>query len=151
MYERFTDTARLAVVRSQNLAKERRSDCIDSTHLLLAVLEDDGAAAMLADLGASAPAVSEHLSTLIGSRPEAAPTSDLLFTPGAKESLQLSIRVADELGHQLAAAQHILLGLIRQRGTAAQILAEFGVAPPPEPPRPSLLGRLRSGSRRRAT
>jgi ATP-dependent Clp protease ATP-binding subunit ClpA len=50
------------------------------------------------------------------------------FSPRSKKVLELSLREAVRLGHKHIAAEHILLGLLRENGgLAAKILAEAGV------------------------
>ena len=50
------------------------------------------------------------------------------FTPGAKKTLELSLREALQLGDSYIGTEHLLLGLIRQdEGPAAQALRELSV------------------------
>jgi ATP-dependent Clp protease ATP-binding subunit ClpA len=50
------------------------------------------------------------------------------FSPRSKKVLELSLREAIRLGHNYIAAEHILLGLLRENGgLAAKILADAGV------------------------
>ena len=50
------------------------------------------------------------------------------FTPSAEEVLRLSQEVAGELGHGYVGTEHLLLGLLRERGnTAHQVLKEAGL------------------------
>jgi ATP-dependent Clp protease ATP-binding subunit ClpA len=55
------------------------------------------------------------------------PQGHIPFTPRAKTVLELSLREAQQLGHNYIGAEHILLGLIREgEGVAAQVLVKLG-------------------------
>lgn len=131
MFERFTDRARRVVVQAQEEARSRHHDCIDTTHLLLALTGEGGVgAAALEALGASPQEVAGQARDLLESDPAAQGSEDghIPFTPGAKQALQLALREAVELGQSYIGTEHILLGLIReQNGTAAKVLASSGV------------------------
>ena len=51
----------------------------------------------------------------------------LPFTPRSKMVLELSLREALALKHNYIGTQHLLLGLIREQGLAAKILADQGI------------------------
>ena len=40
------------------------------------------------------------------------------FTPGAQDALCLAQAAAEELGHSYVGSEHLLLGLLREEGTA---------------------------------
>lgn len=62
------------------------------------------------------------------------------FTPRAKKVLELSLREALALGHDLVTAEHVLLGLLREgEGVAAQVLQRFAE---PGAVRAAILARL---------
>jgi ATP-dependent Clp protease ATP-binding subunit ClpC len=64
----------------------------------------------------------------IGRGAEPTPESGHIpFTPGAKKVLELSLREANQLGHNYIGTEHILLSLIREGGGAARLLAAAGV------------------------
>ena len=161
MFERFTDRARRVVVQAQEEARGRHHDRIDTTHLLLALTREGGVgSAVLEALGTGPQEVAQQARDLLEPDPADPDSQDghIPFSPGAKEVLQLAFREAIELGHSYIGTEHILLGLIReQNGTAAKVLASFGVTlnrarqqvisevgvPPPTPKASRLLRRLR--------
>ena len=61
--------------------------------------------------------------------PAGAPRGHIPFTPRAKKALELSLREALALKHGYIGTEHVLLGLIREDGTAVRILREEGVEP----------------------
>jgi ATP-dependent Clp protease ATP-binding subunit ClpA len=61
-----------------------------------------------------------------GAKPSAE-SGHIPFTPRAKKVLELSLREANQLGHNYIGTEHILLGLIREGGGPAHVLAAAGV------------------------
>jgi ATP-dependent Clp protease ATP-binding subunit ClpA len=64
---------------------------------------------------------------LFGRRKSAPGVGHLPFTRRSKIVLELSLREALALKHNYIGTQHILLGLIRENGMAAKILADQGI------------------------
>jgi len=84
------------------------------------------AARALESLGISLEAVRQQVEEIIG-RGQEAPSGHIPFTPRAKKVLELSLREAQQLGHNYIGTEHILLGLIREgSGVAAQVLVKLG-------------------------
>jgi len=129
MFERFTDRARLAVVRAQEEARTLNHDRIGTEHLLLGLTHESiggVAAKALEALGISLEAVRQRLVQVIG-RGEQAPSGHIPFTPRAKEVLKLGLGESVQLGHHYVGTEHILLGLLREgNGVAAQVLTGLG-------------------------
>jgi ATP-dependent Clp protease ATP-binding subunit ClpC len=129
MFERFTDRARLVVVRAQEEARRLDHDYVGTEHVLLG-LTDDGvggvAAKALESLGIGLEVVRQRVEEVI-SRGEQAPSGRIPFTPRAKKLLELAMRESRALGHNYIGTEHILLGAIHEGdGVAAQVLAELG-------------------------
>lgn len=61
--------------------------------------------------------------------PAGPPRGHIPFTPRAKKALELSLREALALKHDYIGTEHLLLGLIREGGTAVRIMREDGVEP----------------------
>jgi ATP-dependent Clp protease ATP-binding subunit ClpC len=57
--------------------------------------------------------VRQEVEQIIG-RGQQAPSGHIPFTPRAKKVLELSLREAQQLGHDYIGTGHILLGLIRE-------------------------------------
>jgi ATP-dependent Clp protease ATP-binding subunit ClpC len=129
VFERFTDRARLVVVRAQEEARRLGHDHVGTEHLLLALIHDGvggvGAKA-LESLGISLQAVRSQVEEIIG-RGEQAPSGHIRFTQQARDVLPLAHQESGALGHHYIGTEHILLGLIREAdGVAAQVLSGLG-------------------------
>ena len=127
MFDRFTDRARRVMVLAQEEARMLNHDYIGTEHILLGLIhEGEGVAAKaLESLGISLDAVRQQVEEIIG-RGQEAPSGHIPFTPRAKKVLELSLREAQQLGHNYIGTEHILLGLIREgSGVAAQVLVKL--------------------------
>jgi ATP-dependent Clp protease ATP-binding subunit ClpA len=127
MFERFTDRARRVVVLAQEEARLLNHDYVGTEHLLLGMIaEGQGVAAKaLESLGISLEAVRAQVEEIIG-QGQQAPSGHIPFTPRAKKVLELSLREANQLGHNYIGTEHLLLGLIREgEGVAAQVLVKL--------------------------
>jgi ATP-dependent Clp protease ATP-binding subunit ClpC len=129
MFERFTDRARRVVVFAQEEARGLNHNWISTEHLLLAVIREGhgvGAKA-LESMQISLDAARQQVESIIGRGQEPVGDAHIAFTPRAKKVLELSLREAQQLGHDYIGTEHILLGLIREGdGVAAQVLVNLG-------------------------
>ncbi len=123
MFERFTDGARRVVVLAQEQARILNHNYIGTEHLLLGLLTDASATEVLLRLGVDPAAVKSDVEATIGRGPHP-PSGHIPFTPGAKRALELSLREALQLGHRDIGTEHLLLGLIREGGGVAAVVAE---------------------------
>ena len=128
MFERFTDRARRVVVLALEEARLLNHNYVGTEHLLLGLIhEGQGVAAKALELlGIRLEAVRAQVEEIIG-QGQSAPTGHIPFTPRAKKVLELSLREAQQLGHNYIGTEHILLGLIREGdGVAARVLVKLG-------------------------
>ncbi len=125
-FARFSHRARQAVAAAQEQARDLGHDGIDTGHLLLGVLQQEGApvVACLRDLGVtgeSARAAVERARPR-GEKPQ---TGQLPFQPGAKRSLEIALRESLKLGHTVIGCEHLVLGIAGEgSGPGAAILRE---------------------------
>jgi len=128
MFERFTDRARRVVVLAQEEARMLGHNYIGTEHILLGLIrEGQGVAARtLESLGVGLEVVRQQVEEIIG-QGQGEQQGHIPFTPRAKKVLELSLREAQQLGHEYIGTEHILLGLIREgQGVAAQVLVKLG-------------------------
>jgi ATP-dependent Clp protease ATP-binding subunit ClpC len=173
MFERFIDRARRVVDLARHEARTLGHDHIGTEHILLGLIDEGGGvgSTALTSMGINLEGMRQAVQDSIGRGAQPPPESEHIpFSPQAKKVLELSLREANRLGHNYIGTEHLLLGLIRQGGGAAQLLAGAGVdydrarqrviellhgyseagsatAPPPSPAPPAaaeLMGRLTS-------
>ena len=129
MFQRFTDRARRTIVFAQEEARGLNHNWIGTEHLLLALIREGhgvGAKA-LESMQISLDAARQQVESIIGRGQNPVGDGHIPFTPRAKKVLELSLREAQQLGHDYIGTEHILLGLIREGdGVAAQVLVNLG-------------------------
>jgi ATP-dependent Clp protease ATP-binding subunit ClpC len=112
VFERFTESARHAVVLGQEEARTLRHNYIGTGHILLGLLREEGAAArVMESLEITFDRARGHVVRIVGSGEEVT-TGQIPFTPRTKKVLELALREALSLGHNYIGTEHILLGLI---------------------------------------
>ena len=130
MFERFTDRARRVVNLARHEARTLGHDHIGTEHILLGLIDEGrgvGTTA-LTSMGINLDEVRQAVQDSIGRGAQPPPESEHTpFSPQAKKVLELSLREANQLGHNYIGTEHILLALIREGGGAAQLLAGAGV------------------------
>ncbi len=129
MFERFTDNAKLVVVRGQTHTRRLKHQYLGSEHLLLGLADapHSNALRILAALDVSPARVIERVNEIVPPGEEE-PGSHIPFTPRAKKVLELGFQQAEELGDGHIGTEHILLGmLVEGEGVAARVLAAEGL------------------------
>jgi ATP-dependent Clp protease ATP-binding subunit ClpC len=128
MFERFTDRARRVVVLAQEEARMLNHGYIGTEHLLLGLVhEGEGVAAKaLEAMEISLEKVQHEVKELIGEG-SGAPSGHIPFTPRAKKVLELSLKEANQLGHNYIGTEHLLLAAIWDKNApTAVILSHLG-------------------------
>jgi ATP-dependent Clp protease ATP-binding subunit ClpC len=113
--ERFTEEAREALARVQQLLLRLRHNQLDAEHLLLGLLgEPDGLVkAAFQKLDGFQPALLlEWLRTELGRRPVAAQPGPIYVTARAKQALDQALADAQQRGDQFASTEHLLVALL---------------------------------------
>jgi ATP-dependent Clp protease ATP-binding subunit ClpC len=128
VFERFTDDARAAVVYAQEESRLFRHDHIATEHLLLGLLHgDDDTVRALESFGVTLAAARQQLEDFRG-RGRREPRGHIPFTPGAKQALELSLRVSQRLGSDHIGKPHVLRGILQTSdGSGIQILRTLDV------------------------
>jgi hypothetical protein len=130
MFDRFSDRARKALRFARQEAELGKCDYIGTEHILLGILrEGDGlAATILAEQKADPGKIAARVRELSAATPASGPRSILPFTPRAKAALSNAVAVAEKFSHDYVGTQHLLLGVLGDKETAAsQVLAEFAL------------------------
>ena len=107
MWEPFSAPARRAVVRSQEVAQMFGAHFIGTEHMMFALAEaDDPVGAALAN-AVDRDAIRRQLGEV-----SQAPVVEMVFTPGAKRSIELAFENARRLNHNYIGTGHIALGIL---------------------------------------
>ena len=133
MYERFTDRA-IKVMRLANEEAQRfNHEYIGTEHILLGLVKDgSGAGAnVLTNFGIDLRKIRLEVEKLMQSGPIMV-TGKLPQTPRAKKTIEYAMEEACNLNHNYLGTEHILLGLLRERGlgslgVAGQVLSGLGI------------------------
>jgi ATP-dependent Clp protease ATP-binding subunit ClpA len=121
VFERFDESARLAVVTAQEEARALRHPAIGGEHLLLG-LADAAPAVAVHGLGA----VREQVLALFGTG-EAPSPAQLPFTATATEVLEGAAEEAAERGHETVRPADLLLALLRVDDRTRSIIQALGL------------------------
>lgn len=139
MFERFTESARAAVIDAREQAEALHDGAVGVEHLLLGVLHVPGRAAaeVLRSRGVTEDALRSRFSELVGDRSvrerfPVPPGFHLPFTPRAKEALELALRESLALGTDWIGPEHLLLGISRQEEHVAMRILRDGWGLSPE-------------------
>ncbi|HET6911636.1 MAG TPA: Clp protease N-terminal domain-containing protein [Mycobacteriales bacterium] len=127
-FERFTQRARNVVSESKNVAVDLGHDYIGTEHLLLALYKQpEGlAAVVLNEAGLTEEGAREAVLSRVAMGSSGNPMAP--FTPKAMAVFSKALSIALDLGHNYIGTEHLLLGLHRGDGVAANVLEDAGIA-----------------------
>ena len=133
-FERFTAKAKEAVGGAQELLRRYHHNQLDTEHLFLALLEQEGGTVgrVLTQLDVDTKALTGEVERDLGRRPQisgpGADAQQIYITPGANRALTLSLEVAQQFGDTFAGCEHMLLGVLREgKSPSAGMLNSRGV------------------------
>jgi ATP-dependent Clp protease ATP-binding subunit ClpA len=129
LFGRLADSALQVLQNAYEEAQRLAHNYIGTEHILLGLAGDTQSTSgrLLRDLGAELAKVRDAVEFIIGrgDRPHAETPG---LTPRARKVLILALEEADRLGHAQAAAEHLLLGIIREgEGIASGVLESLVV------------------------
>jgi ATP-dependent Clp protease ATP-binding subunit ClpC len=118
MFERYTEAARRALFFARLEASQLGHTSIETVHLLLGISHEGRG--VTGKLFALSHASYDAFLAKVQSGPEKISTSvEIPFTAESKRVLDHAAREADALGHSYIGTEHLLLGLLREEGSAA--------------------------------
>jgi hypothetical protein len=128
-FSRFTKRARHVVVLAEGKARELRQGQVDSEHLLLGLIAEEGGMGgrvVIAAAGSQEAAERAVLDTLAPGTEK--PPTHIPFSDRSKTVLRATLEEALGMGHNYIGTEHILLGLLKlDEGRAAEALRRLGV------------------------
>ena len=130
--DRFTDRARVVLLKAQSEARSRGEKEVTSVHLLLGFCAEwQGIAGQVIEAtGASKDALAEAAAAALA--PIGPPYAQhVTFSDGMKKVHDLVVKEALRLRHNYVGTEHMLLGLLEAPDEpGARILAQLGVSKP---------------------
>lgn len=130
MWNRFTEAARLAVYKAEAEARAQGQGFVDTEHLLLGVLTQEGCFALevLEALRVRPKDLERQIRGQL-SKGKTSPDEKLHLTQRGKYSIDLAYHEAMELQDNFIGTEHLLLGLIREQDSlAGRALARAGIS-----------------------
>ena len=131
LWQRFTERARLVLVRAREEATRLGGTSVTAEHLLMGVTrvpESLGARLLVEKNGLDLEALRRTLEAQVtpGAGPD--PEAPMELTAQATQALGLAQQEAEAMGHSWVGAEHVILGLLRQGdGLTPKALAASGM------------------------
>ncbi len=130
MNNKLTSDAKKVLQYAQEAARSLGHEYVGTEHMLLGlVLHETGMAGQfLSRMGLTAENVTRAIETSVGSGRSAA--SSFRLTPRTKRAMALAVRTANQTGQQFIDTEHMLAGVLQEKGcTARQILDSMDINP----------------------
>jgi ATP-dependent Clp protease ATP-binding subunit ClpC len=131
MFEKFTDRARKVMSIARQEAQRLNSEVIGTEHILLGIVQEGQsiAAKVLQGMSIDFKRIRTEIEKLV--TPNTSPTvtlGQIPLSPRAKRVIELAGEIAQQLGQEAIATEHLLLGILKEgEGVAAQALVNLGV------------------------
>ena len=124
----LTVKAQEALQSALTLARERGQQAVEPLHILsVLVREDDSLAAfLLGRVGVNVRGLRDEAGRAVASLPRVEGGGDQFFSQDSSKVIQRAVDFTRNFGDKYASVEHLLLGLIAERGQAADILKRSG-------------------------
>ena len=126
--EQFTEKAWAAILSAQSLAQKRRHQQLETEHLMLALLEQDGLASrILEKAGVTPAALQNNLEAHLNQQPALqAPPESVYLGKGLNSLLDRSESLKQEYGDSYISVEHLLLALAEDSRCGQRLLSQVG-------------------------
>lgn len=131
MFERYSQLARRTLFFARYEASQRGGASIETEHVLLGLLRESGAVVGRILVGAdiSYQDVRKQIDEVTKTGPKIPTYVEMPFTDATQRVLTYAAEEADGLAHRHIGTEHLLLGLLRERGAIAErFLAQKGLS-----------------------
>ncbi|MDE0886974.1 MAG: ATP-dependent chaperone ClpB [Myxococcota bacterium] len=131
-YEKLTLKSQEVVQQSQELAAQRSHGQVESIHLLLALIDQEGGSTtpILEKLGVSIPLIRQSVESSLSNLPRVTGQNQLQLAASSSTALEDAFTQAEALKDEYVSTEHILLALAtNSRDKAGDILRSQGASP----------------------
>ena len=131
MFERYTERARRTLFFARYEASQLGGTFIETEHVLLGLLRESGPVAgrIFVDADVAYQNIRQQIDDAHMARPRLPTSVEMPFTEETTRVLLYAAEEADGLAHREIDSEHLLLGLLRERGTTAErSLAQKGLS-----------------------
>lgn len=134
-FEKFTNQAKEAFAASQQILQRYKHNQLDVEHILLSFLEqeDNVVIRVLDEAGINRKALVASIERELGSRPQvsgvaAGDQQQIYITPHTQRVLSVAGKIAQRMGDEYIAGEHIVLAILEDGATAAaRLLQQAGL------------------------
>lgn len=123
-FDRYTERARRAMFLTRYETSQLGGQVIEAEHLLLGIVRDASGVTreLLTRVGITFEGLQEQVKERMGQRERISTSVELPFSKETRRVLTAAEAEADGLGHPHIGPEHLLLGLLRESGTAASLI-----------------------------
>ena len=124
----LTIKAQEALQAALNLARERGQQAVEPLHLLAVLIREDDSLAtfLLGRVGVNVRGLRDETHPAVGSLPRVEGGGEQFFAQETSKVIQRAVDFTKNFGDKYASVEHLLLGLVAERGQAADILKRSG-------------------------
>ncbi len=132
--QNFTTKSQEALRLAHEIALENGQQALEPSHLILALLEQDGGVvpAVLKKLSVDAAAVAGEAEHMVQQLPKVANANggaaQLFLSPEIAKALELAARAANQFKDAYISTEHLLLALVEMPGPVSQMLTANGIS-----------------------
>ena len=124
----LTIKAQEALQAALTLAQERGQQAVDPLHLLSVLIREDDSLGtfLLGRVGVNVRGLREEVNRAVGTLPRVEGAGEQYFSQDASRVIQRAVDFTKTFGDKDASVEHLLLGLLAERGQAADLLKRAG-------------------------
>ena len=124
----LTIKAQEALQAALNLARERGQQAVEPLHLLAVLIREDDSLStfLLGRVGVNVRGLRDETERAVGSLPRVEGSGEQFFAQDTSKVIQRAVDFTKNFGDKYASVEHLLLGLVAERGQSADILKRNG-------------------------
>ncbi len=124
----LTVKAQEALQAALSLARERGQQAVEPLHLLAVLVRDDDSLAtfLLGRVGVNVRTLRDEVRQAVERLPRVEGAGDQFFSQECSRAIQSAVDATKKFGDKYASVEHLLLGLLSERGTASELLKRHG-------------------------